>query len=120
MGAQTITESKEVVLSLIEALNKEDFDTARTYVNDDMKFVGVLGSRNGAEAYFKDMKLMKLKYDVKKVFAEDDDVCLFYDLKMSGATIFGCAWYGLKDGKVSSLKVVFDPRPVIELADQNN
>jgi len=107
--------AKETVLACIKALNEEDFTKARSYVNDDMRFEGVLGSRNGAEAYFKDMESMKLKYDIIKAFAEGEDVCLLYNLTMSGLCIFGCGWYSLNNGKISTLKVVFDPRPILEL-----
>ena len=111
---ETVNQPKEIVLSCIKALNKEDFDEARTYVDDDMTFEGVLGSRNGAEAYFKDMRQMKLKYDIIKAFEAGNDVCLLYDLHMGELVLFGCGWYQLKNGKISSLKVVFDPRPVLE------
>ena len=79
----------------------------------------MLGSRNGAAAYFSDMEKMKLKYNVKKVFVNGDDVCLLYDLTMSGITIFGCGWYHIEGDKINSLRVVFDPRPVIEMQDKN-
>lgn len=108
--------AKEVVLAFIDALNKEDFDTAGNYLATGMTFKGVLGSRDGAEAYMKDMRQMKLKYNVKKTIAEDNDVCLFYDLAMSGITIFGCGWYTVKEDKISSLNVLFDPRPILEQA----
>lgn len=106
--------AKEVVLSCIKALNDENFDLARHYVSDDVSFVGVLGSRQGADAYFNDMERMRLKYDVKKVFAEGHDVCLLYDVTLDGVSVFGCAWYVVDDGKIRSLRVVFDPRPVLE------
>lgn len=106
--------AKDVVLACIKALNEEDFDMARTFANDDMTFEGVLGSRNGADAYFQDMKQMRLKYAIRIAFMEGDDVCLLYDLTMSGITLFGCGWYHVENGKISSLKVVFDPRPVLE------
>ena len=109
----------EIVMSCINALNKEDFKTARKYTTEDFSFVGVLGSRNGAAAYFSDMEKMKLKYNVKKVFVNGDDVCLLYDLTMSGITIFGCGWYHVEGDKINSLKVVFDPRPILELSDKN-
>jgi len=41
-----------------------------------MTFKGVLGSRDGADAYMKDMEEMKLKYDIKKTIAQEHDVCL--------------------------------------------
>jgi predicted ester cyclase len=106
--------AKETVLSFIKAINEEDFNTARKYVNDDLTFVGVLGTRNGADNYFHDMERMKLKYDIKKTFVEAEEVCLLYDITMTGVTIFGCGWYQLINGRISLFKVVFDPRPVLE------
>jgi len=106
--------AKTTVLAFIEAMNKEDFNKAREYVNEDMNFIGVLGTRHGAAAYFEDMKKMKFKYDIKKAFADGDDVCLLYDIDMGKTTIFTCGWYQLTGGKISTLKVIFDPRPVLE------
>jgi len=108
------SQSEKVVNAFIKAINDEDFITARKYVNDNLKFDGVLGSRDGADIYFSDMERMKFKYNVKKVFADENDVCLLYDINMGGATIFTCGWYKLENGKISSLKVVFDPRPLLE------
>jgi limonene-1,2-epoxide hydrolase len=120
METKTKNSSKEVVMSFVNALNSEDFDAARKCVSDDMSFRGVLGSRDGAEAYFKDMKNMKFKYDIKKTFVDGNDVCLFYDINMSGKTILTCGWYHVEDGKISSLRVIFDPRPVLEAADKRH
>ena len=84
-----------------------------------MKFVGVLGSRDGAEVYFRDMERMRLKYNVNKVFVDGDDVCLFYDITMANVTVFCAGWYQLSGGKIRSFRVVFDPRPVLEAAEKN-
>lgn len=95
--------AKEVGLAFINALNSEDFDTAAGYLADDMVFDGVMGKRNGAEAYIADMQKMKFKYDVQKAFEDDNDVCLLYDIDMSGkATIFTCGWYHISRGKIKS------------------
>jgi limonene-1,2-epoxide hydrolase len=105
---------KKSVIAFVQAINDEKFDEARQLATDSMTFVGVLGSRDGADAYIEDMKKMKLKYDIQKAIADGDDVCLFYDLDMAGKTIFGCGWYHVSNGKIDSLKVIFDPRPVLE------
>jgi hypothetical protein len=110
--------SEKVVKAFITAVNDEDFITARALVNDDLKFDGVMGSRDSADAYFEDMKRMKFKYDIKKVFADENDVCLLYDINMGAVTIFTCGWYRLKLEKISTLKVVFDPRPLLEKQDK--
>ena len=106
--------AREVVLSCIKAINEEDFREARRYTSEGMTFEGVLGSRFGADAYFHDMERMKLKYDIQKVFSEGDDVCLLYNLQISGKTIYGCGLYEVRNGRITSLKVVFDPRPLLE------
>lgn len=117
--AQQQNKAKETVLSFINALNDENFDAARRYVHDDLSFVGVLGTRDGADAYFADMKKMKLKYDVKKIVADNEDVCLFYDIAMGGdVTVFASGWYQVENDKISSFKVIFDPRPLLEGSDQ--
>lgn len=106
--------SKQTVLAFIKALNEEDFTAAQKYTSDDLKFIGVMGTRNGADAYFSDMKKMKLKYDVQKAFADGHDVCLWYDIDMGGQKIFSSGWYHLHDHKIDWFKVLFDPRPLLE------
>jgi hypothetical protein len=59
------------------------------------------------------MERMRLKYDVKKVFADGNDVCVLEDVTLQGTPIFTCAWYRVESGKIRSLRVVFDPRPVL-------
>jgi hypothetical protein len=113
-AALSRTSAKEVVMTCIKALNDGNLEAARACVNDDMEFDGILGSRHGADAYFQDMQKMRLKYHVRKAFEDENDVCLLYDLEISGKTIFGCGWYQLEQGKISRLKVVFDPRPLLD------
>lgn len=110
--------AKETVLLFIKALNEEDFNIAEKYVTTDLTFIGVLGSRHGAEAYFKDMRQMKLKYEIKKAFADGDDVCLLYDILIQGKTIFASGWYRLVNNRINSFQVVFDPRPLLENVDK--
>jgi limonene-1,2-epoxide hydrolase len=107
-------DSKQVVLSFIGALNQFDYQKARSYVTDDLSFVGVLGTRNGAEAYFNDMQKMKFRYNILQSFADGNDVCLFYEIEMGGQVIFCCGWYQLQNDKIKSFRVVFDPRPLLE------
>ena len=110
----TTASSKQTVLSFIKALNEEDFDNARKYTNDDLQFIGVMGTRNGADAYFDDMAKMKLKYNVQKAFADGNDVCLWYDIDMGGQKIFSSGWYHIEHHKIVWFKVLFDPRPLLE------
>lgn len=107
--------SEATVLSFLEALNKEDFGEAKECLHKDFTFKGPLGERNGAEEYVEDMKKMKFKYKIEKTIADADDVCVIYEIDMSGkATIPTCGLYHVNSGKINSLKVFFDPRPVLK------
>jgi len=114
----TKVSTKNIVLTFLNALNNEDFEKARQCLSDNMTFDGVLGHRDGAEVYIDDMKKMKFKYNIKKTFEDENDVCIFYDIDMSGKKIFTCGWYILNNGKIDSIKVVFDPRPILEQAEK--
>jgi hypothetical protein len=114
MAADTLTSARETVLHFIDALNQEDFSQAKALSHADLSFVGVLGSRDGADAYFNDMQKMKLKYNVQKVFVEGDDVCVLYSIGMSGKEIPTAGFYHVDNGKVKTIQVIFDPRPVLE------
>jgi len=51
MTATSKKSVKETVLAFIKALNKEDFAAGRKYIRVDMKFIGVLGARDGGDVY---------------------------------------------------------------------
>jgi hypothetical protein len=114
-AAAVESDAGQVVLSFIKALNAEDFVSAKNYVKENLSFEGVMGSRHGAAAYFKDMEHMKFKYEVRKIFVNGDDVAVFYDINMgAGKNIFSAGWYHLEEGKIVNFKVIFDPRPLLE------
>src|SRR5689334_2232976 len=108
-----VSQEKEVVLTFLDALNNEDFETARHFLSNDMVFNGVLGHREGGDTYVDDMKKMKFKYKILKAFAEADDVCVLYDIDMGDKTIYTAGWHKVRDNKIKSLRVVFDPRPIV-------
>lgn len=113
---QAINPGEKVVLAFIDALNREDFETAKNLVNENLVFKGVMGERNGAESYFEDMQKMKFKYTVQETFtADSDNICLAYEIDMGqGKFIFSFGWYKLRNGKIDHLRVVFDPRPLLD------
>jgi hypothetical protein len=111
------SEAKEVVLGLGKALNDENYGEARKYVSNNMKYVGPFGSRDGAEAYLDEIERLRLKFDIRKSFSDDKDVCVLYDITVSGITLFACGWFQLEAGTVRSIRVTFDPRPLLGAAD---
>ena len=76
---------KEIVLEFLEALNRRDFKSARTYVSDNVSYIAPLNSFNGAEPYFKYVEHLNLpKLDIKKVFTEgSNDVSILWEVNYS-------------------------------------
>ncbi len=108
----------DTVKTFLKALNSEDFEAARTTLSDDVTFIGVMGKRDGADAYMSDMKKMQYKYDILRTFENGNDVAVFYNINMGAATIFCAGWYEVITGRIHSIKVVFDPRPLLEAQGQ--
>jgi limonene-1,2-epoxide hydrolase len=106
------TNPKDTVLLFLHAINKEDFEEVKRFTAEDLFFNGVLGQRNGADAYINDMKKMLFKYDIQKVFVEENDVCVLYNIDMNGKKIFTAGIYHVEDSRIKTIQVVFDPRPL--------
>ena len=114
--------SKEIVISYLNALSDQDFKTARSYLKDDMSFQAPIASYNSADEYFKGNEELRSKYgvkvtyDIKKIFSDDSDVCAFFDFSLGSSTLFACGWFKVEGDKIKSIKVVFDPRPIFDLS----
>jgi hypothetical protein len=109
----TNTQHVDLVISLADALNAHDLDRARSFLADDMEFVGVFGPLlKGAEAYLSAMGSLRANQRILKIFADETDVGCFYELTLPSApnnAIFGCGWFKITDGRVHFIRVVFDP-----------
>ena len=115
--------AKKVVLSYLKALNDQDFKVARSYLKDNMTFQAPIASHNNADAYFKENErlrseygIKKVLYAVKKVLVDGDDVCVFFDFNIGSVLLFASGWFQVENGKISSIRVVFDPRPIVKLS----
>lgn len=109
---ESMNDAREVVLSYIRALDGNDYDAARSYLNDDVRVKGPAGEVFSKPNEFIDMlRQYKGKYDLKKIFTDGNDVCLLYDLRTPKATVFMSSWYKVRSRKITSIVSVFDPRP---------
>jgi len=103
--------AREVVMSYIKAMDSRDYAAARNYLGDSLLVKGPGGEAfRSPEEFLKMMERQFGKYDIKKIFADGDDVCLLYDFATQAVTTFFCSWYQVKDGKIISIQTVFDPR----------
>jgi hypothetical protein len=62
--------ARTIVTRLLEAINREDFTAARAFLRDDMKYIGVFGSRDGADASLDEVQQRSLKFGIREVIAK--------------------------------------------------
>ncbi|MEO9363426.1 MAG: nuclear transport factor 2 family protein [Nitrososphaera sp.] len=108
--------AKEIVLEYLDAVARHDFESARSYLKDNVTYWSPLNSFDNADAYLKyNFSLHLAKLDIKKTFTDGDDVCLFHETTLTKppATVFTAIWCHIDGGKISSVKVLFDPRPFV-------
>ena len=116
----TVKSAKEIVMEFIQATERQDFQYARGYLSDDMTYVSPFNFFDRAEPYLKyNLHLYQTgqlgKFDIKKEFADSNDVCIIHELNSQMV----CLWYHVgNDGKISSLRVILDPRPFVAGAKQ--
>jgi ketosteroid isomerase-like protein len=110
------SDASSVVTTYVKAWTSGDFDTTRSTLRDDVAFVGPLGTANGIDECMRGLQGLKQiveSSEQRKVIADGDDVCLIYDLVTTAAgTIPTAGWFQVRDGKIATIRVFFDPRPL--------
>jgi hypothetical protein len=116
----SVKSAKEIVMEYIQATERQDFQTARGYLKDNVSYVSPVNSFDRAEPYLKyNLHLYQtgqlVKFDIKKEFADRNDFCILHEYNSQ----LVCVWYHVEDdGKISSINVIFDPRQFIAGAKQ--
>jgi ketosteroid isomerase-like protein len=113
----------EVVQQFYRALERKDFDTFRDCLNEPFSFRGPFDTFNSISSYVQAIQRLSSivkRVEVHKMFADGNDVCVLYDLVTGSPveTSFISEWFQVKDGKIVSIRVVFDPRPFEFLQQQ--
>jgi hypothetical protein len=120
---ETAKSAKEIVMECIQALERKDWKAVRSYISDDISVVGPGPGPSGvttfkqAEPFMNYLEHANLpRLEIKKEFADSNDVCLLYDLTYrEPVTSFVCGWFHVNEyEKISSVRFVTDPRPLFQ------
>ncbi|MEU6210192.1 nuclear transport factor 2 family protein [Streptomyces sp. NPDC047023] len=113
----TTRTARELAETYFSAWEAGDFDALRGVLAEDVDFVGPLGRASGAEealAGLKGLGQVLESIDVKVRVAEGDEVITWFDLCTGVAPPAPTAnWMRVEDGKVTRIRVTFDPRPLL-------
>ena len=106
----------ETVQAFMRAMERSEFAVARKYLADDLSFQGPIETFSAPEPYLESLKRLHHiieRVNVKRMFADGEDVCLLYDMVTNtpAGTAFIAEWHQVKGGKIRAIRVVFDARP---------
>ncbi|MFF0740194.1 nuclear transport factor 2 family protein [Streptomyces sp. NPDC004111] len=111
------TTPRELAETYFTAWEAGDFDALRGVLAENVDFVGTLGTASGVDealAGLKGLGQVLEKIDVKVRVAEDRDVITWFDLHTSVASPTPTVnWMHVEDGKITRIRVTFDPRALL-------
>ncbi len=100
-----------------EAARRKDIETCRSYLSDDLVFVGLFETYHGSDEYlaaFEGLLGITVRLDVKTIIAEGDEAAIFFDLETvapAAATTLVAEWHTISGGKIVRVQSAFDGRP---------
>jgi SnoaL-like domain len=107
----------EIIKNFYDAVIKRDIPTARTYLKDDLLFLGLFETYRNADEYIAALTgllQITVRLDVKAIIAEGENVAIFFELETkapAAATTLVAEWHQVKDGKIVHVQSAFDGRP---------
>ena len=108
---------RHVAEAYFTAWETGDFETLRSLLADDVTFAGALGTASGAEECVQGLRGMSEildRIEVQMRLADDTDVMTWFDLHTTVAPPTPTVnWSRVVDGKVTQIRVTFDPRDII-------
>jgi hypothetical protein len=100
-----------------DAVQRRDMAKARTYLDDNMIFVGLFETYPNADAYiatFTQLMSIVKRLDVKVIVGEGDNAAVFMEMETTApaaATTLVAEWHQMRNGKIVRAHSAFDGRP---------
>jgi len=109
--------ARDVVEQFYAAVQARDLTRARTYLSDDLVFVGLFETYHGPAQYLAALTGLlgiTTRLDVKSIIAEGDQAAIFFELETvapAAATTLVAEWHQVAQGKIRRVQSAFDGRP---------
>jgi hypothetical protein len=87
--------AKEIVTEFIQATERQDYETTRGYLNDNVLYVSPVNSYDMTKPYIKyNLHLYQtgqlVKFNIKKEFADSNDYCMLHKWNSQLVYVVSC------------------------------
>jgi quinol monooxygenase YgiN len=116
-GGVQRNDSGTILKNFYDAAIRRDFETLRSFIHDELVFVGIFETYRSAEQYldaFKGLLSITERLEVKKIMAQGNDAAIFFELQTRApaeATVLVAEWHHFEGGKIARVESAFDARP---------
>jgi hypothetical protein len=106
-----------ILKQFYDAVQQRDMAKARTYLDDNMIFVGLFETYPNADAYvatFTQLMSIVKRLDIKVIIAEGDNAAVFMEMETTApaaATTLVAEWHQMRNGRIFRAHSAFDGRP---------
>lgn len=110
-------QTRTAVTTYFDAWRDGDFDRLRTVLDDDVDFVGVMGTARGADECVTGLRGMAesvmTDLTLHARVVDGDDAVTWFDLHTATTPPIPTAnWSHVENGLITRIRVTFDPRPL--------
>jgi len=112
-----------VAIAYLEAVGKKEFGKVQELLAPDLKFTGPSMTRSTAQDFIGALKRLgaiHVRNDVKRVFADGDEVCVIYDFVTDtpAGALPTIEWLQFDEGRIRSINLYYDRVPWKAVMDE--
>ena len=107
----------EILKQFYDAAIARDLARARTYLADDLVFVGLFQTYRSADDYiatFTGLLQITVGLQVKTIISEGDEAAIFFELETMApaeGVVLVAEWHQIRNGRIAHVESAFDGRP---------
>jgi len=107
----------EILKQFYDAAIARDLARARTYLADDLVFVGLFQTYRSADDYiatFTGLLQITVGLKVKTIISEGDEAAIFFELETMApaeGVVLVAEWHQIRNGRIAHVESAFDGRP---------
>ncbi len=110
-ATQTASDLKALAIRYIEAVGQKDFDTVAEIYHPGLAVGGNVAPTQGADAMLAALRRLSpalVRNEVKKVFADGNEVCIIYDFVTTVCPVPSVEWLVFDGERIASVYLLFD------------
>ena len=113
---------EKLAVAYLDAVGKKDMQKVESLVAADVRFVGPAMTIQGARdllAAFRRISAVHVRNDIKRVFADGDEVCVIYDFVTDTAgALPAIEWLRFEGGRIQTIHLYYDQVPWTKLREE--